>query len=243
MKSQYTYALCSEQGGRACNEDKAFFRQKGEGFLAMVADGLGGHGGGDVASAAAVEQAAAAYERGVALDASQIQSLFDQANAAIRAKQNAACKMKSTLVLCVTDGQRLLFAHAGDSRAYLFRNGTVAFQTLDHSVSQMAVALGEITPDQIRFHEDRNRVLRALGNEEPPKADIREMQAQDCDAILLCSDGFWEYVPEGVMCALLRRAATAQRWLDAMCLYLRAHAKEGNDNYSAVAAILQMEPV
>lgn len=241
MAYRYSYALCSERGGRDCNEDQAFCRQRRGGLLAAVADGLGGHGGGDVASALAMETLAAAYAKGVPLQEREVRQLFARANAAICARQTGSCRMKSTLVLCLAEGGRLLFAHAGDSRAYLIRAGKIAFQTLDHSVSQMAVTLGEITPDQIRFHEDRNRVLRVLGNEEPPQADVTVLDAQDCDAVLLCSDGFWEYVPEGVMCRTLARSPTAQSWLDAMRLYLCSHAKAGNDNYSAVAVILQQD--
>ena len=148
--------------------------------------------------------------------------------------------MKTTAVALVLAEGAAGWAHAGDSRLYWFRDGKLAFQTRDHSASQIAVALGDITVDQIRFHEDRNRVLRALGQEgslnvetggEAPLGPGRH-------AFLLCTDGFWEYVLEREMEADLAVASTPGQWLERMRARLEERVSGSNDNHTAAAVWL-----
>lgn len=102
--------------------------------------------------------------------------------------------------------------------------------------------LGEITPDQIRFHEDRSRVLRALGQDGELKVDIREERlSPGRHAFLLCSDGFWEYVLEQEMVDDLAAAASPEEWLDKMRARLIARAPEDNDNNTAAAVWAEEE--
>ena len=114
--------------------------------------------------------------------------------------------------------------------------GNLLWQTKDHSSSQIAVLLGQIVPEQIRFHEDRSRIYRALGQDEDTQVDAgEEALSPGKHQFLLCSDGFWEYILEGEMEGQLKASATPQEWLDRMCSLLRERVPDNHDNNSAAA--------
>lgn len=233
-------AVYSDAGGREENEDSVrFLRQAEDGLLLVLADGLGGHGGGKTASAAAVEAVCSDWE-GEA-DPGDLADRIARAHQTIREKQTPDYMMKSTVVLLALRGQQAAWAHVGDSRLYHFHQGKLEFQTRDHSASQVAVLLGEITPDQIRFHEDRGRILRALGQEGDLRPETGEQTLPPGrHAFLLCSDGFWEYVLEQEMEEDLRTAADPQGWLDAMRGRLSRRTPPDNDNNTAAAVWLDL---
>ena len=105
--------------------------------------------------------------------------------------------MRTTAVVLCTEGNRGTALHIGDSRFYHFRNGKIISQTKDHSVPQMLAMAGEISEHEIRRHPDRNRLLRALGDENEEVRFVRsDFEIKEGDAFLLCSDGFWEEVEE-----------------------------------------------
>ena len=144
--------------------------------------------------------------------------------------------MRSTVVAMALDDLGAAHAHAGDSRFYHFHNGRLVYQTLDHSASQLAVIMEEITPEQIRFHEDRNRVLRCLGQDgsiQPTAAGFT--LEPGTHAFLLCTDGFWEFVLEQEMEADLSAAADPEDWLRRMQQRLQERIPPNNDNNSAAA--------
>ncbi len=163
------------------------------------------------------------------------------AHRAIQGKQTRQCAMKSTIVALTLRGSRAAWANVGDSRLYRFRDGKLEFQSRDHSVSQIAVMLGEITVDQIRFHEDRARVTRALGQEEDLKIDTGSAVLEKGSyAFLLCSDGFWEYVLEAEMEADLQASADPQEWIARMRKRLEKRIPNDNDNNTAAAIWMQL---
>ena len=134
-------AQCSLKGARSCNEDTVLSMEAGNGFFAVVADGLGGHGGGAIASRVAAETLQAGYLADPRVSREGLEALFDRANRAVLEQQTPQTRMQSTVVALFDDGECLAFAHAGDSRLYHFFDGRLVFQTVDHSVTQMA-ALG-----------------------------------------------------------------------------------------------------
>lgn len=233
-----SYASCTDVGGRPYNEDCVDYKQTGEDNLCVVlADGLGGHGGGEIASKEAVKLILDGWH-GSATPA----SLCDLAQAAHRrilTLQTPVCKMKTTVViLSITEG-RAQWAHAGDSRLYHFIDGKLVYQTRDHSSSQIAVLMGQIKPEEIRFHEDRSHIFRALGQENNMSADAKEQElAPGRHAFLLCTDGFWEYVYETEMEEELRAAVSAKDWLERMKHRLDGRADQDNDNNTAAAVWL-----
>lgn len=228
-------ASYTDVGGRPANEDTVRLSTREGGRLcALVADGLGGHGGGAQASAAAAEVICSAWDGRA--DPAALTEWTRQANRKVLSLQTRQCAMKTTLVLLALEPGKAAWAHVGDSRLYHFVDGRLAFQTRDHSVAQIGVMLGEITLDEIRFHEDRSRVLRALGQDEDLNVEAAEQPlAPGRHAFLLCSDGFWEYVLEPEMEATLARASDPEDWIARMRVYLKDRIPADNDNNTAAA--------
>ena len=232
---QFKTATYTNIVGRACNEDTVRLVHHPRGSLCVVvADGLGGHGGGDLASQKAAEVICSQWTGGTTPQC--LITPIQEAHRQIQAMQTQKQAMRSTVAALVVGDGTAAHAHAGDSRIYHFVNGRLVFQTLDHSASQIAVLMEEITPEQIRFHEDRNRVLRCLGQDgalQPAAADCP--LEPGCHAFLLCSDGFWEYVLESEMEQDLQAAADPQDWLDRMLVRLNRRIPAHNDNNTAAA--------
>ena len=228
-------ATYTDIGGRARNEDTVRYASRGkDGLCLVLADGLGGHGGGELASAAAAESICQGWN-GTA-DAETLKALVREANHRVLAIQTPQCAMKTTVTALTLAGKQAVWAHAGDSRLYYFQNGALTFQTRDHSAAQLGVLLGDITEDQIRFHEDRSRVLRALGQDDELAVETggRELDPGR-HAFLLCSDGFWEYVLEPEMGEDLAKAAGPEDWLERMRWRLKKRIPADNDNNTAAA--------
>ena len=220
----YTHA-----GGRAVNEDSLYCGDS----LLIVADGLGGHGGGDKASQLAIRIVSKALD-GAPADEDAICDAITKAHEEI---SDAFESSRTTIALVSWDEKNAYAAHVGDSRIYQFRGGRIIFQSRDHSVCQMYVMTGEITLDEIRGHNERNKLLRALGGGDRLKVDVRPIELLKGDALLLCSDGFWELVVEEDMERTLREAKNAGEWLSAMRAIVSGKLNAGSDNNTAVAAI------
>ncbi len=232
--------LYTSPGGREINEDTGLVRELGKHrILALVADGLGGHGGGELASRTVAEMIEEFSAKEKNASAEVVASWISAANERVLSMQTAECEMKTTLVMLLIQGNAALWAHVGDSRLYHFIDGKLSEQTMDHSVSQMAVLSGEITADEIRGHIDRNRLLRAVGRQGELKAEIsKEVPLKGhSHSFLLCSDGFWEYVLEEEMERTLQESDRAEQWVMKMVELLRTRVKPGNDNHTAVAVM------
>lgn len=231
-------AVYTDAGGREGNEDSVQIVEKDGKVCAVVADGLGGHGGGEKASALVTAEFSENWNGMISPEI--LTKLITQAHWKIKEQQTPDCPMKSTVVVLSLEPGHIAWAHAGDSRLYHFYNGRLVFQTKDHSSSQIAVELGDITTEEIRFHEDRNKVFRALGQSGAVTVDARDLElAEGEHAWLLCTDGFWEYVLEKEMEQALQDAASPQEWLEKMQGFLRnrlaERAQTENDNNTAAA--------
>lgn len=232
-------ACLSDRGGRSTNDDTVRVHEDTDCVWAYVGDGLGSYAGGQQASQAAAVALEEAARRGSLLTDAQMTEAARQADLAVRTvQQEKRGNMKTTLVFLYIEEGRARWMHVGDSRLYHFRGGKLDGQTMDHSVSQMAVLMGEITPKEIRFHEDRNRVLRALGGENAkPELSPTVMLTGGEDAFLLCTDGFWEYVYEEEMEQTLLSARTPEMWLKSMEDLVRQRAPSDSDNFTAAAVL------
>ena len=229
----------SSRGSRAYNEDRIFYENTENGFLAMAADGLGGHGGGGVASELAVEVFAQAFKKNPELTEENMERLAELANREIRKRQTPQMRMRTTFVGLFCGGGEWISVHMGDSRLYWFEDGVLRFRTLDHSVSQMAVLAGEISEGQIRFHADRNKGLRALGGTDTVCPEIMKKAGPPRGSVfLLCTDGFWENIWETEMEADLAKSASPEEWLSYMLARIGKRMTAHSDNLSAAAVFI-----
>ncbi len=238
----------SKRGGREKNQDFYGHAVQGMNGGFVVADGLGGHEGGEIASKIVTEQMLWTFRERPELSTDAMAHMIERAQAELmsnKLQQPRYKDMCSTVTMMrlgfVKDERgrfhtRALFAHVGDSRIYHFREGKLLSQTRDHSVPQALASAGEIREEDIRNHEDRNRLMRALGMDGDIRPTISSLNdVKKGDAFLLCTDGFWEYVLENEMEHLLQVTATSADWLTAMEQMLLSRATGEHDNYTALA--------
>jgi serine/threonine protein phosphatase PrpC len=184
-------------GKRERQEDAAdFWEKKDDGVLfAVVADGAGGHGGGAEASTAAVAEAEKCWQvwtgQGSAAEflADWMRKAHDAVNRCVRHQYAEA---RTVAVALMVHGDRADWVHAGDCRLYHFRQGKLLSRTRDDSVVQVLFEKGEIAEDEMGTHEDQNRLLQAIGGNDPPKPRRGGADIEPEDVLILCSDGFWE---------------------------------------------------
>ncbi|MGN0637742.1 MAG: PP2C family protein-serine/threonine phosphatase [Huintestinicola sp.] len=220
-------------GGHEVNEDSILLLED-KGVFA-VADGLGGHSSGEVASAAAVRYITENFSGNY--DEKSIAELLEGANGYV-AKNGAGGK--TTIAAAFVHNDIFIPVNAGDSRVYYFRDGKIIFISKDHSVCRASVDMGMISFEEIRGNDDRSRLLKVLGGAEKLGAKCAApITMQSGDAFLICSDGFWEYVLEGEMEADLLKSETPEKWLEYMLKRHILRAKNAGDNYSAVCGFIR----
>ncbi len=233
----------SNVGGRDRNED-AFgsFQAESAGCWA-VADGLGGHRGGEVASRAAVDAVLDSFQLCPDVSPDAVEKHFSRAQAAVIGEQRRSpehARMRSTLVVLVASPSSALWGHVGDTRLYYITGGHVAARTKDHSVVQALVDVGEVRPADQGRHEDRARLLRALGQVEElrPAIEPSPRFLHAGDAFLLCTDGFWETLSETEIELDLAASSSAQAWLARLEARLAPRRPRDGDNYTAIAVMV-----
>jgi len=236
----FHWAAATDPGRvRGHNEDNLWPRPEGAGaaageaeapFLAMVADGMGGHVAGEVASRLAAEAALEAegdpVERVLTANAAVVRRALDQPRLA---------GMGTTMTLAVFSPDEVEMGHIGDSRAYLFRDGTLTQLTRDHSLMADMIASGELTPEQAAVHPFRSVITRALGMESHVVVDRVTHDLQLGDRVLLCSDGLTTMLADAQVAALL---AGVDATTAAAALIAAANDAGGYDNISVVVVDL-----
>ena len=221
-------------GGRDNNEDALLVFGSPNGILLVVADGLGGHDCGEVASGIAVDTLKEEFSK----ESFDPVDAIRLANSRIMQRQaESGLYMKTTVCVAWLHDDKAQFCHVGDSRIYAFKDGLIQYQSVDHSASQMAVSVGEITPDQIRSHPDRNKLIRALGVDNDVRVDSVELDGIYYDSLLLCSDGFWEFVLEQEMTATRSSTNDPAVWLNKMREIHAPRVPYGTDNNTAIVLI------
>ena len=221
---------------RSGNEDSYFCGRT----VFAVADGLGGHQGGEVASAAAVEPLAALDGREFAEPGEAAEALtaaIREGNAAIlerAAGDPGLWGMGTTVTAAALAGDHhLQLAHVGDSRAYLLRDGSLDQLTTDHTIVGELVRRGRLTPQQAAIHPERSILTRAVGLDPRVPVDTPDpLELHDGDQVLLCSDGLTEAVDDDRIAELLSTGTDGE----AACRSLidAANAAGGPDNITVV---------
>lgn len=196
---------------------------------AVVADGMGGHNGGETASSLAVEEIKKSMAQGVGLKES-----ISNANTLVyrtSVENPELSGMGTTVVLCEILGGRVNVAHVGDSRAYLYRDGKLKQITKDHSIVQQLIDSGTITEEQALYHPQRNLITRAVGTEKNILVDYETLEIFENDYILICSDGLSSYVEESKIVNIIentKSGETVEKLIEA------ANNSGGKDNVTVV---------
>ena len=222
---------------RTVNQD-AFDRfddaERGE-ILLVVADGLGGHRAGEVASKMAVGTLGKLCFEGDGKPEERLSTAIERANAEIHklaGRDSMLRGMGTTLVALLLAGDAAFVAHAGDSRLYRLRDGEFRALTEDHSVVALLVRNGSISPEEARDHPKRNQIMRALGVHDEIEFELAPVDVASGDTYLLCSDGLHSMLPDDDLRTLAERAPdphTGVAWLvDA------ANQAGGIDNVTAM---------
>lgn len=200
---RFHFAARSDVGSvREQNEDSGYATS----HALAVADGLGGHAGGEVASAIAVGAVAtAALVSHASAVAESLHEAVQRANEVIDATESHDAHlsgMGTTLTAVAIAGSALVICHIGDSRGYLFRDNVLIPLTVDHTYVQSLIDAGRLTAEQAQHHPQRSVVLRALGGG-PVTADVSVRDIREGDRILLCSDGLSGVVPDALLTRVL----------------------------------------
>lgn len=239
---KFTVHQESRIGRRANNQDRIAYCYSRDALLLVLADGMGGHLHGEVAAQIAVQYLTEAFQR-EARPRLEDPFLF-LSNGMVNAhsaildyalEKDLPEAPRTTCVACVVEDSIAYWAHAGDSRLYVFRGGRILTQTRDHSRVQLMVDDGQITEEEALHHPQRNRVYSCLGGTAAPQVDFsRKTPLLLGDVLLLCSDGFWG--PLGN--ELLANSFVGQSVLEVTPKLLdeaEIRAGEGGDNLSVVA--------
>ncbi len=224
---------------RKSNQDNYFIGEYENFTVFAVADGMGGHNGGEFASEMAVESVKEFFrtqsEYDIFSNSACITNFFKTLNKIIYTKstQDEALKgMGTTLTLCAVNGNVAVIFHVGDSRAYVVHEDGGMYQvTKDHSLVQYMIDTGQITSEEAKTHPNRNIITRAVGTESPLEVDIFVVSMTKGDKILICSDGLTNMVEDDEISLIIRTHD-----IDSAIgkLIARANEQGGVDNITAV---------
>jgi len=187
-------------GGRSEQQDRVelFEARDGSERLLVLADGMGGHSGGALASEAVIKSATELWRKHLLKPRSPDELLRDLVQTAHQRINAEGAKKdlspRSTAVLLHITDQMANWAHVGDSRLYRFRGAELLGRSLDHSVVQMLVDMGKVDEDEMATHPDQNRLTQSLGGDIEPEPDLDSTEVADGDGFILCSDGLWEQI-------------------------------------------------
>jgi len=189
----------SKKGGRRINQDRMGYLYTRDSLLMLVADGMGGHARGEVASQLTLQTVASIYQRDAKpLLTDPVRFLEDSVLAAhrelhrYRAEHSLPEAPRTTLVACIVQQGVAIWAHVGDSRLYMIRAGRILERTIDHSRVHHLVQSGLIRAEDAKDHPERNRIFNCIGAYVAPTVEVsRPIALRNGDTLLLCSDGMW----------------------------------------------------
>ena len=221
---------------RDLNEDRYLFVNEDDYVVLAVADGMGGHNAGDIASTIAIDEVlkynlnAGFFEN----TEKNIKKCIEITNERIHdySIKNPGCHgMGTTLILGVIIKDNVWIANVGDSRAYLI-NDKIKKITVDHSYVEELKLMGKITEEEAKNHPNRNQITRAIGTEKAVEADIFKFKKKKDDIIFLCSDGLTNMVTEEEILEAFKASDKVQKAIDS--LVLSANLNGGRDNITVV---------
>ncbi len=242
------YGSCTHPGGKPENQDcsDAHIDPRRNRSCFVIADGVGSYRRGKKAAELAVESILRSFARFDGNDpGAWLQGALQEAHRLIKERsfeEATLGKLKSTCAVVVILEDKAFWASVGDSRIYIFRDGSLLHRTRDHSVVQVLLDMGEIQPEEVSKHPDRNRILRVLGMEEDMKPLVASegLSLRHGDGILLCTDGFWGLIADHTVVDIVYRnfQHSAQQVVEALFHHIASHLgpklyEEGHDNLTA----------
>jgi serine/threonine protein phosphatase PrpC len=239
---RFTIFQDSLLGDREGNEDRVGYTYSRDVLLMVVADGMGGHHGGEVAAEIAVSEITRRFQQEARNKLKKpfefLVSAIQSAHRAIvshAVEQNLLECPRTTIVACIVQNGSAFWAHAGDSRLYVLRQGELVAQTQDHSRVQMMIDAGEITREAAARHPERNKIFSCLGGVVPPQiATAREFKLEAGDTIVMSSDGFWAQIPGNILGSMLRKQPIVEL-MPGLLEEAHRRARGESDNISVVA--------
>jgi serine/threonine protein phosphatase PrpC len=206
--------------------------------LLVLADGMGGDGAGELASAAVVDTARRLWDQGQWREQPGplfLESLCQAAHAGLRRHGEGlvGAEPHSTVVALLIRGRRACWAHVGDSRLYRFQHGRCLGRTEDHSLAQLKVARGELAPEAMGLDADQHVLLRGLGGPQPPQVEHGFAAIRPGQSFVLCSDGVWERLSTVELGRLARRRNLRRALHEALARALERGGVDG-DNVSLI---------
>ncbi len=246
-RDKIRFAARTDIGRRRQNNEDSFMVLSGENnaYVVILADGMGGHNRGELASSIAVKYVADRLAEDMYNDitvertAKLIAEIIEKANVKVYLKSledPANAGMGTTLTVGIFLNSRLIIGHVGDCRVCLLRRRDYLHLTVDHTLVQLMVDRGEVKPEDAPHHPHRNVVTRALGTPEYMFADVSEFTLEKGDRFIFSSDGLHDYVPEKLIEETVRQAAGPREAVDR--LIALANEAGGSDNVTVIAAYL-----
>jgi serine/threonine protein phosphatase PrpC len=226
----------TDKGLRRESNQDSFLINKDLG-LYIVADGMGGHSGGEVASAMATQASFEYIQKNLNTESDPrvlLTKAYEEASAQIydrAAREPQLMGMGTTMVLCYLKGDSAFLCNVGDSRGYLFHKPNLWQLTEDHSLMNEQLRAGIINEDQVKTFVSKNVITRSVGYERAVNVDVVERKLEVGDCILLCSDGFSGLVPDAMAQEILNRTKP-EKVVDA-CVE-RALQNGGDDNVTVL---------
>jgi len=239
----YETGVANHLGNRNSNQDRFDIVETDEGVLLVLADGMGGHFGGDVAAQALVDIARDRYlnvMRPVAQPGRFLTEVIQATHEALvsyAAEQNLGNIPGTTAVLCLIQHGHMDWAHVGDSRLYLFRSGLPVFRTTDHSYVEQLYQQGIIRRSEQDTHPRRNHITQCIGAmPQAPEVEVGKGKALRLgDIVLLCSDGLWGALDDAQLGLMLQDEGSLDDVLERMAMRAEQISYPHSDNISVVA--------
>jgi protein phosphatase len=243
---QFSVYQKSHIGARRVNQDRMGYSYTREALLLVLADGMGGHKGGEIAASIALQSLSALFQANAAPYVKKPERFLEDAlltahNDILRysAANQLADSPRTTVVACLIQHNTAVWAHCGDSRLYWVRHGQLLARTLDHSHIEFLIAKGRATERERATHPDRNKLYNCLGASQPPNVEVsRQASLMPGDVVMLCSDGLWGMMPDHDIVRRLSTQTVVQAVPDMITTALEVAGPKA-DNTTALAIMWQ----
>ncbi|MCU7795624.1 MAG: protein phosphatase 2C domain-containing protein [Candidatus Thiodiazotropha sp. (ex Myrtea spinifera)] len=241
---KYETAQCSLLGNRSTNQDRCLVLEAPDAILLCLADGMGGHPKGEMAAQILMDNARRAFltsRKPIASPHFFLSGLMDMSHKQILEfgrEQEPPIEPRTTGVLCLVQEDNAFWAHIGDSRLYIMREGVIHLRTDDHSYVEHLRQQGIISAAQVHTHKFRNYVTRCLGgtNNRPVAELSGPHPLKEGDVVLLCSDGFWGPLPERPLVdSLFQTPGSLLSSIQGLSNQAEGNSKPESDNVTVVA--------